>query len=94
MYIPQRQLNNLKKVLSPNKVIIIYGPRRCGKTTLLGKFLESFKKKYLLVNSDDITVREYLSSQSIEKLKSFIGKNKLLVIDEAQQIEKIGLNLK
>ncbi len=94
MYIPQRQLNNLKKALSPNKVIIIYGPRRCGKTTLLGKFLESSNKKYLLVSGDDITVQEYLSSQSIEKLKSFIGKNKLLVIDEAQRIEKIGLNLK
>jgi predicted AAA+ superfamily ATPase len=94
VYIPQRQLNNLKKALSPNKVIIIYGPRRCGKTTLLGKFLESSNKKYLLVSGDDITVQEYLSSQSIEKLKSFIGKNKLLVIDEAQRIEKIGLNLK
>jgi predicted AAA+ superfamily ATPase len=94
MYIPQKQLENLKKLLFPNKVVIIYGPRRCGKTTLLNKFLEKSKEKYILVNGEDITIQKYLSSQSIEKLKSFIGKNKLLAIDEAQKIKNIGLNLK
>lgn len=94
MYIPQKHLENLKKLLSPGKVVIIYGPRRCGKTTLLNKFLEKSAEKYLLVNGDDITVQNYLSSQSVEKLKNFIGKNKLLAIDEAQKITNIGLNLK
>jgi len=94
MYIPQRQLLNLKKALAPNKVIVIYGPRRCGKTTLLHKFLEKTKTKYLLVSGEDITVQEYLGSRSIEKLESFIGKNRLLVIDEAQKIKGIGINLK
>jgi hypothetical protein len=94
MYIPQKQLENLKKIISPNKVMVIYGPRRCGKTTLLNKFLEKFNEKYLLVNGEDITIQEYLSSQSIEKLKNFVGKNKLLAIDEAQKIKDIGLNLK
>ena len=94
MYIPQKHLENLKKMLSPGKAIIIYGPRRCGKTTLLNKFLEETKEKYLLVSGEDITVQKYLSSQSIEKLRSFIGKNKLLAIDEAQKIKDIGLNLK
>ena len=94
MYIPQKQLENLKKMLAPNKAVIIYGPRRCGKTTLLNKFLERVKEKYLLVSGEDITVQSYLGSQSIEKLKSFVGKNRLLAIDEAQKIENIGLNLK
>lgn len=94
MYIPQYQLKNLKKLLVPNKVVLIYGPRRCGKTTLVKKFLEKIKEKYLFVNGEDITVRNYLSSESIEKLKSFVGKNKLLVIDEAQKIKNIGVNLK
>lgn len=94
MYIPQRQLENLKKSLSPERVIVLYGPRRCGKTTLLKKFLETTEKEFLFVNGEDIFVREHLSSQSIEKLKNFVGKKELLVIDEAQKIEKIGLNLK
>jgi len=94
MYILQKQLENLKKLISPEKVVVIYGPRRCGKTTLINKFLESTKEKYVLAGGDDITVREYLGSQSVAKLKGFVGSNSLLVIDEAQRIRGIGLNLK
>lgn len=94
MYIPQKQLENLKNFLSPNKAVIIYGPRRTGKTTLINKFLEMTKENYLLVNGEDIVVQKYLSEQSIEKLKDFLGNNTLLIIDEAQKIKNIGLNLK
>ncbi|MDP3296530.1 MAG: ATP-binding protein [Thermodesulfovibrionia bacterium] len=94
IYIPQRQLENLSKLLSPNKLIVIYGPRRCGKTTLLNKFLEGISEKYLLVSGEDLTVQNYLSSQSIQKLREFVGGNELIAIDEAQRIEKIGINLK
>ncbi len=93
-YIPQKHLENLFKLLKPSKVIIVYGPRRCGKTTLLKKFLEKTDKKYLLAQGEDIFVQEFLSSQSIIKLKNFIGAVNLLVIDEAQKIPNIGLNLK
>ena len=41
-------------------------------------------EEYLFVTGDDIHVQEYLSSQSIEKLREFVGKNKILIIDEAQ----------
>ena len=47
-----------------------------------------------MVSGEDITVQNYLSSQSLEKLKSFVGDNRLLVVDEAQKIRNIGLNLK
>ena len=94
MYIPQRQLENLQKLLEPGKVIVIYGPRRCGKTTLINEFLRSISVQYLSVNGEDIITQNYLSSQSVEKLLSFIGENKLFVVDEAQKINNIGLNLK
>ena len=48
----------------------------------------------LFVNGDDIVARQYLESQSIEKLRDFIGDASLLIIDEAQYVEKVGLNLK
>jgi len=101
MYIPQIQIKNVKQFLSPGKVVVIYGARRTGKTTLLHKFLEEFKDNYphmrdkiLFVNGDDIIVRDYLESQSVQKLKEFVGGNNLLIIDEAQYIHQIGLNLK
>lgn len=92
MFIPRLQFKKLKS-LSSSKITIIYGPRRVGKTTLLKKFLES-QKNYLFVTGEDVFVREQLSNQSIEKLRSYIGDKKLLVIDEAQFIPSIGLNLK
>jgi predicted AAA+ superfamily ATPase len=94
MYIPQKQLENARKSIAVQKAVIIYGPRRCGKTTLLNKLAASAKEGYLFVNGEDISVQEYLESQSIEKLKSFLGKKKMLIIDEAQKIKNIGLNIK
>jgi len=94
MYIFQKQLKKLKKLAVPGKVVVIYGARRTGKTTLLNEFLKDESKTHLLVSGEDITVHSYLSSQSVEKLKSFVGKAKLLVVDEAQKIPNIGTNLK
>lgn len=94
MYIPQKQIENLRKLIIPGKVMVIYGPRRVGKTTLLKKYLEKENNSVLFVNGDDIIVRQYLESQSIQTLQDFVGNHGLLVVDEAQYVEKIGLNLK
>ncbi len=94
MYIPQLQLKNLKQLVTPGKVIVIYGARRTGKTTLLNEFLKKESQPYTLASGEDITIQSYLSSQSIEKLKAFIGSTRLLVVDEAQKIPHIGINLK
>lgn len=94
MYIPQKQIENLRKLIIPGKVMVIYGPRRVGKTTLLKKYLEKENDSVLFVNGDDIIVRQYLESQSIQTLQDFVGNHGLLVVDEAQYVEKIGLNLK
>jgi predicted AAA+ superfamily ATPase len=95
MYIPQKQLENLRSLIQPGKVIVIYGARRVGKTTLLRKFVENLgKEAVLFVNGDDITARQFLESQSIENLKDFVGRHQYLIVDEAQYIRNIGLNLK
>ena len=94
MYIVQKQLGKLKKLAMPGKVVVIYGARRTGKTTLLKEFLKDEIKAHLLVSGEDITVHSYLSSQSVEKLTDFVGKAKLLLVDEAQKIPNIGVNLK
>ena len=93
-YIPRMHMKNLKALITPGKVLVIYGARQVGKTTLAKKFLEEIEQHALYVDGDDISVRHYLESQSIQRLRDFIGDHSLLVIDEAQHIEKIGLNLK
>ncbi len=92
-YIRRELTNSIKQRLKPNKVLVIYGPRQVGKTTLIKHFLRD-KKNYLYVDGEDIFIQETLSSQSIEKLKSFVANNDLIVIDEAQKIPNIGTNLK
>jgi uncharacterized protein len=94
MYIIQKHLENLKRALVPGKAVIIYGARRTGKTTLVKRFLQDIDEPYLLVSGEDITVQGYLASQSIEKLSAFVGANRLLVVDEAQKVPGIGINLK
>jgi predicted AAA+ superfamily ATPase len=94
VYIPQKQIENLNSYLVLGKVVIIYGARRTGKTTLIQHYLESVTDKYLLVTGDDILVRQYLESQSLQTLKDFIGSHSLLVVDEAQNVRQIGHNLK
>jgi hypothetical protein len=93
-YIPQKQLESLRNLVVPGKVVVIYGARQVGKTTLAKKFLENLDEKVLYVDGDDITVRQYLESQSISQLRDFVGDHSLLVVDEAQHVEKIGLSLK
>jgi predicted AAA+ superfamily ATPase len=94
MYIPQLQLGNLLKLLSPQKAVVVYGPRRCGKTTLLREASRQLSESFLFVDGEDISVQGFLSSQSIERLKSFMGDKRVLIIDEAQRIPNIGLNIK
>lgn len=90
----KRFYDDLSKYLFPNKVLIIYGPRRVGKTVLLNKFLSSTKLKYKLVNGDDLDVQTVLSSQRIELIKEYTQGYELLAIDEAQKIPNIGMGLK
>jgi predicted AAA+ superfamily ATPase len=95
MYVPQEQLQNLRSLIQPGKVIVIYGARRVGKTTLLRRFVENLDEETVLfVNGDDVTARQFLESRSIEKLKDFVGRHQYLIVDEAQYVRHIGLNLK
>jgi predicted AAA+ superfamily ATPase len=93
-FIIRSRLATLKKNLDPRKVNVVLGIRRSGKTSLLEKFLEAYEHKYLFLNGDDIQAQDLLSRQSITQFQNLLAGYKLLVIDEAQQVPNIGLNLK
>ena len=86
--------NDIIQHLQPNKVIVIYGPRRVGKTTLVHKLAKQISDPVLWLNGENLDTQEWLSSRSLTKLTAGIGSYRTLIIDEAQRVDQIGLNLK
>ena len=89
-----RKYEPLDQHIQPGKVLLIYGPRRVGKTTLLQSFLKSTPLKYKVDSGDNIHTQEVLSSQDFKKILSYAEGYDLLAIDEAQNIPNIGMGLK
>lgn len=81
------------KSLDDGFVTVLYGARQVGKTTLANKILTRTKEG-LYLNCDDPAVLTRLKGQSLAGLNSLIGSAKLVVIDEAQRVENIGLTAK
>jgi predicted AAA+ superfamily ATPase len=91
----ERKLDKIiKKQLFKGKVIVIVGPRQVGKTTLLGELVRKSDKRVLALNCDEPEVQTMLTNTNVAKLRAIIGNNELLVIDEAQKVDNIGLTLK
>lgn len=84
----------LKELRSEPKTIILYGPRQAGKTTLIQQALTKTDLPVVQLNGDDLRTQELLGRADLDRLKTVVGANRLLVIDEAQHIENIGLTLK
>ena len=83
-----------KRVL-PNKVLILLGARRVGKTAFIKNYLSTIPKEdYLQLNGEDIQDANLLKERSVANYTRLLGNTKLLVIDEAQNIPEIGLILK
>lgn len=76
------------------KAIVVIGARQVGKSTLFNMVLEGRKEPVLRLNCDEPEVQEMLTAMNTQELKLLIGQNKILVIDEAQRVENIGMTLK
>ena len=86
--------NQVIDYLKPNKVVVLLGPRRVGKTVLINQVLSRVSEPYLLLHGEDQDVRRQLEYRSTQRYKNILGGAKLLIIDEAQKIPEIGLILK
>lgn len=80
--------------LFKGKVIILVGPRQVGKTTLLNVLVQQSNRRVLSLNCDEPEVQMMLTNTNVAKLRTIIGNNELVVIDEAQKVDNIGLTLK
>ena len=84
---------NIKKKLKTNKAILLFGARQTGKTTLLQKIFKNMPN-VLFFQADETDVRVLFENASSNRLRTLFGKNKLIIIDEAQRIKNIGLTIK
>ncbi len=89
-----RFYHNLTPFLKDNRALIIYGPRRVGKTTLLQNFLSKTSLKYKLDSGDNIRIQDLLGSQDFPRILEYAQGYELIVLDEAQFIPNIGMGIK
>lgn len=84
----------IKKLIGSNKVLVVLGTRRVGKTVLVNRLLEEESLPAIVMNGEDMEVQELLQRRTTAHYKKIVGNKSLLVIDEAQVVPDIGRVLK
>ncbi|RJQ32669.1 ATP-binding protein [Candidatus Parcubacteria bacterium] len=76
------------------KIIVIYGARQVGKTTLVKNIQSKYQENSSYLNCDEPDIRSALTEKTSTELKAFLGNKRLVILDEAQRVKNIGLTLK
>ena len=97
MYI--QRFPKIEDKIEAGKVLVIYGARQVGKSSLVAKYLEKITLenpilKYLFFNGEDVNVQAIFSSMNLKILDEVVGDTALIVLDEAQVIPHVGISLK
>lgn len=92
--IPRLLQKTIESRLFAGKAIIVIGARQVGKSTLFKLILEKQDYKALQLNCDEPEVKDMLSNINTAELRLLIADNRIVVIDEAQRVENIGMTLK
>lgn len=85
---------NIESALFKGKVVIVYGARQVGKTTLVKEIQKKYAEDSRYLNCDEPDIKSALEGKTSTEIKSFLGRKKLIILDEAQRIKNIGLTLK
>lgn len=85
---------NIEKTLFKGKIVVIYGARQVGKTTLVREIMNQYPDDSAYFNCDEPDIRSNLIDKTSTELKNFLGNKKLIILDEAQRVANIGLTLK
>jgi predicted AAA+ superfamily ATPase len=86
--------HRIEKQLGKQKVIMLYGSRRTGKTTIIEHIATKHGKNVLLLQGEDMQVADMLGQRTIANYKRLTKGKKIIIIDEAQAVPDIGLVLK
>lgn len=90
----KRFYSGLGHYLEKGKVLVIFGPRQVGKTTLLQDYLSETSLKFKLETGDNIKIHTLFASQELDRILAYAKPYELIVIDEAQKIPHVGVALK
>ena len=93
-YIARYLEPEIKSRMFTGKAIIVYGPRQCGKTTMIRHITSQWAEDVIWLNGDSPDVRAELDRVTVARWKLILGKKKILVLDEAQRVPNVGLALK
>ena len=86
--------DTIKGQLHGGRAIIVMGARQVGKTTLLKQVFATDSSDVLWMSGDEPDVRGMFENMTSTRLRSIIGNHRVVIIDEAQRIEDIGIKLK
>lgn len=87
----------LSEVVRENKVVVVYGPRQVGKTTLVHEYLSTAPlsaAEIITRTGDDIPFANQFSRCDLHLYRATVPDGSLLFIDEGQRIPEIGRGLK
>lgn len=93
-YISRTLALQITQYLKKNKVLLLLGTRRVGKTHLTDHIKTIFSGKIVWLHGEDSATHDLLVNRNIEMYKNIVSKVDLLIIDEAQVIPEIGKILK
>ena len=83
----------VRESLFKGRAVIIYGPRRSGKTTLIKEVQKTYPESHYY-NCEEPDINMALTDKTSTELKSYFGKSNLIFLDEAQKIRNIGTTIK
>lgn len=94
MDIPRIVQDQIESKIGQQKVILLYGTRRTGKTTIIEKIVQKFLSDALLLHGEDMQISAILQNRTIANYQQLTKGKKIIIIDEAQAIPEIGKILK
>ncbi len=86
--------HQIEKQIGKQKVIMLYGTRRIGKTTIIENIAAQHGNDVLMLQGEDMQVAELLQKRTIANYRKLTTGKKIIIIDEAQAIPEIGKILK
>jgi predicted AAA+ superfamily ATPase len=91
MMVERTLLKTLEKRIDHKKALIIFGPRQIGKSTLVKMLANKLQTEFEYFNGDSAVTKSLWKIENIEALKQSFGNKKVVILDEAQMIEQVGL---
>lgn len=93
--IPRLLQKEIERRMRAQKVMLLFGARRVGKTVLLRQIAENYGGgRTLMLNGESMDTVRLLEDRSSANYRRLFGGLSLLAIDEAQHIPDVGMKLK